>query len=103
MRMTPWWSWTPAMAKSTRFVHQAARWLDRQPLPLVVAAGIVLGLGIGLSGFFYLRSPAWVVHGGTFIDPPAGLRSADRFGIGPEGWDGHIGFRCVCVPSQRIE
>lgn len=55
------------MAKSRWFVHQATRWLDRQPLPLVVAAGVVLGLGIGLPGFFYLRSPVWVVLWGALL------------------------------------
>jgi sulfatase modifying factor 1 len=67
VRMTPWWSWSQAMAQSTRFVRHAARWLDRQPLPLVVAAGVVLGLGIGLPGFLYLRSPVWVVLWGALL------------------------------------
>jgi formylglycine-generating enzyme required for sulfatase activity len=49
------------MPKTPRFVSQAAAWLDRRPLPLVVVAGMVLGLGIGLPGFFYLRSPVWAV------------------------------------------
>jgi sulfatase modifying factor 1 len=55
------------MAKSRWFVHQAARGLDRQPLPLVIAAGIVLGLGIGLLGFLYLQSPAWVLLWGVLL------------------------------------
>jgi hypothetical protein len=50
-----------------RFVRHAPRWLDRQPLPLVVAVGIVLGLGIGLPGFLYPRSPAWVVLWGVLL------------------------------------
>lgn len=48
-------------------ISQAVKWLDRQPLPLVVAAGIVLGLGLGLPGFWYLRSPAWLLLWGVFI------------------------------------
>jgi len=56
-----------AMARATRFVRQAARWLDRQPLPLVAAAGVVLGLGIGLPGFLYLQSRGWVVLWGALF------------------------------------
>jgi formylglycine-generating enzyme required for sulfatase activity len=55
------------MARSMRFMRHAASWLDRQPLPLVVAVGIVLGLGIGLPGFLYLRSPVWVVLWGALL------------------------------------
>jgi hypothetical protein len=35
------------MPKTPRFVSQVAAWLDRQPLSLVVVAGMGLGLGIG--------------------------------------------------------
>ena len=56
------------MPKSPRFVSKAASWLDRQPLPLVVVAGVVLGLGIGLPGFFGLHSRVWVLlWGGLFV------------------------------------
>ncbi len=41
-------------------ISQAAKWLDRQPLPRVIAASAVLGLGLGLPGFWYLRSPVWL-------------------------------------------
>lgn len=37
------------------------RILDRQPLARVVVIGVMLGLGIGIPGFFYLRSPAWLL------------------------------------------
>jgi len=50
VRMTPWWSWTQAMAKSTRFVRHAASWLDRQLPPLVIAAGISAGSGHWVAG-----------------------------------------------------
>jgi formylglycine-generating enzyme required for sulfatase activity len=36
-------------------------WLDRLPLPVVVATGVVLGCGIGGAGFYYLEAPAWAV------------------------------------------
>jgi Sulfatase-modifying factor enzyme 1 len=49
------------MPKSSRFVFQAATWFDRQPLPLVAVAGVVLGLGIGLPGFLGLRSIVWIL------------------------------------------
>jgi formylglycine-generating enzyme required for sulfatase activity len=55
------------MPKSPWFVHLAARWLDRQPLLLVVAVGMVLGLGIGLPGFVSLRAPAWVLFWGVLF------------------------------------
>ena len=59
--MTPSGFGSKSVSKATRFVRYAARWLDHQPLPLVIAAGIVLGLGIGLPGFLYLRSPLWIM------------------------------------------
>jgi formylglycine-generating enzyme required for sulfatase activity len=55
------------MRKTPRFLSQAVTWLDRQPLPLIVVAGVVLGLGIGLPGFFALRSPAWAVVWGALL------------------------------------
>jgi formylglycine-generating enzyme required for sulfatase activity len=55
------------MPTFTRFVHDAARWLDRQPLRRVVWAGVALGLGIGLPGFFYLQSPLWVLFWGALF------------------------------------
>jgi formylglycine-generating enzyme required for sulfatase activity len=49
-------------------MSHAATWLDRQPPLLVVLAGVALGLGIGLPGFFALRSPVWaLVWGGLFV------------------------------------
>ena len=65
--MTPLGSWPKSVSKATRFVRYATRWLDRQPLPLVIAAGLGLGLGIGLPGFLYLRSPLWVVLWGGLL------------------------------------
>ena len=56
--------WT---SKSARRWRQAAHWLDRQPLPRVIAVGAVLGLGLGLPGFFYLRSPAWMLLWGALF------------------------------------
>jgi formylglycine-generating enzyme required for sulfatase activity len=35
--------------------------LDRLPLPVVVATGIMLGCGIGGAGFYYLEAPGWAV------------------------------------------
>jgi formylglycine-generating enzyme required for sulfatase activity len=65
--VTEFFFWTQSMPTFTRFVHNAARWLDRQPLPLVVAGGVVLGLGIGLPGFFYLQSPVWMLFWGALF------------------------------------
>ncbi len=48
-------------------ISQAAKWLDRQPLPMVIAAGAVVGLGLGLPGFFYLRSPGWLLLWGVLL------------------------------------
>jgi formylglycine-generating enzyme required for sulfatase activity len=56
-----------ARLKAARFVRHAARWLDRQPLPLVVVAGVVLGLGLGLPGLLYLQSPVWVLLWGALL------------------------------------
>ncbi len=49
------------MAYSLRWLARTARWLDRQPLPLVVVLGLTLGLGLGLPGFFALHAPAWAL------------------------------------------
>ena len=35
--------------------------LDRLPLSVVVATGIVLGCGIGGAGFYYLEAPGWAM------------------------------------------
>ena len=48
-------------------LSQAAKWLDRQPLPWVVTAGAVLGLGLGLFGFWFLRSPIWLLLWGVLF------------------------------------
>ena len=65
--MTPSGLGPKSVSKATRCIRYAARWLDHQPLPLVIAAGMVLGLGIGLPGFLYLRSPLWVVLWGGLL------------------------------------
>lgn len=44
-----------------------------------------------------------VIRGGSFVDPPGGLRSADRGGVRPGGWDADLGFRCVRVPPASFE
>jgi hypothetical protein len=60
-------SWSKSLP-TPRFVVLAIRCLDRQPLPLVVALGVMLGLVIGLPGFFFLQSPAWLLlWGGLFV------------------------------------
>jgi formylglycine-generating enzyme required for sulfatase activity len=41
--------------------------LDRQPLSRVIVTGVVLGLGLGASGFIYLRSPAWLLLWGVLF------------------------------------
>ena len=42
--------------------------LDHQPYARVVVMGVILGLGLGIPGFFYLRSPAWMLlWGGLFV------------------------------------
>jgi sulfatase modifying factor 1 len=42
--------------------------LDRQPYARVVVMGVILGLGLGVPGFFYLRSPLWMLlWGGLFV------------------------------------
>lgn len=41
--------------------RQVLAWLDRLPLSVVVATGIVLGCGLGGAGFYYLEAPGWAV------------------------------------------
>ncbi|ETX03252.1 MAG: hypothetical protein ETSY2_33910 [Candidatus Entotheonella gemina] len=48
-------------------ISQASKGLDRQPLPLTVAAGVILGLGLGLPGFWYLRHPGWLLLWGVLF------------------------------------
>ena len=44
------------------------RVFDQQPWVRVVVMGVILGLGLGIPGFFYLRSPAWMLlWGGLFV------------------------------------
>jgi formylglycine-generating enzyme required for sulfatase activity len=43
------------------------KWFDRQPLPCVVAAGAVLGLGLGLGCFGYLRAPIGLLLWGVLF------------------------------------
>jgi formylglycine-generating enzyme required for sulfatase activity len=47
------------MAAHPHWHSRAAQWLERQPLLLVVALGLMLGLGLGLPGFLALHAPAW--------------------------------------------
>ena len=49
------------------WISQAAKWLDRQPLPLMIAVGAVLGLALGLPGFWYLQAPGWGLLWGVLI------------------------------------
>lgn len=56
---------SPRMPK--HLLSQAAKWLDRQPLSLVVAASAILGLGLGLPGFWYLRHPGWLLLWGVLF------------------------------------
>ncbi len=41
-----------------------------------------------------------VLRGGSFVHPPKGLRSANRFDNRPEFWGRDDGFRCARVPPQ---
>lgn len=36
-------------------------WLDRWPLPVVVATAVAIGCAVGGAGFFYLEAPAWAL------------------------------------------
>lgn len=62
------------MFSTTRFqrrarqdISQVTRALDHQPPARVVVIGVILGLGIGIPGLFYLRSPAWMVLWGMLL------------------------------------
>jgi hypothetical protein len=49
-------------------LRQITTVLERQPCTRVVVMGVILGLGLGIPGFFYLRSPAWMLlWGGLFV------------------------------------
>jgi formylglycine-generating enzyme required for sulfatase activity len=49
-------------------------------------------------------SAGWrVLRGGSFFVPPANLRSAGRFDVGPEVRRRYRGFRCVRVPPQQVD
>jgi sulfatase modifying factor 1 len=53
---------------ASHYVSQATQRLDRQPLVRVVSIGVILGLGLGMPGFFFLRSPVWLLlWGGLFV------------------------------------
>lgn len=41
--------------------QQVLAWLDRLPLSVMVATGVVLGCGVGGAGFYYLEAPGWAV------------------------------------------
>jgi formylglycine-generating enzyme required for sulfatase activity len=43
-----------------------------------------------------------VLRGGSFVDVPRDLRSADRSGGEPGGRDDHIGFRCVRGSGRHL-
>jgi hypothetical protein len=50
------------------FPTQVTKVLDHQPYACVVFMGVILGLGLGIPGFFYLRSPVWILlWGGLFV------------------------------------
>ncbi len=56
----------PPFAGQSRFVtadpaRRVVAWLDRLPLPVLVAAGVALGGAIGGAGFLHLEAPAWAV------------------------------------------
>src|SRR5262245_4770830 len=49
-------------------LRQVTKVLDHQPYARVVVIGAILGLGLGIPGFFYLRSPIWMLlWGGLFV------------------------------------
>jgi formylglycine-generating enzyme required for sulfatase activity len=48
-------------------ISQAAKWFDRQPLPRVVVTGALLGLGLGLFCFGYLRALAGLLFWGVLF------------------------------------
>ena len=47
---------------------------------------------------FFLLPQQWVVRGGSFLNPPELLRSANRFNVLSVGRNDYRGFRCVRVP-----
>jgi formylglycine-generating enzyme required for sulfatase activity len=51
----------------SHYLSRVSAFLDRQPLPRVLMTGVVLGLGLGAPGFFYLRSPAWLLLWGVLF------------------------------------
>ena len=81
-------------SKSVRRWRQAAHCLDHPPLPRVIAAGAVLGLSLGLPGFFYLRSPAWMLLwsalfrrcGASAATPSRCTSTTCRSPLRPSGW-----------------
>src|SRR5215475_5828189 len=49
-------------------LRQVTKVLDHQPYARVVAMGVILGVGLGVPGFFFLRSPLWMLPwGGLFV------------------------------------
>lgn len=46
---------------TTKAWPNLSAWLDRQPPRRVAALGVVVALGLGLPGFWHLRSPLWVL------------------------------------------
>jgi hypothetical protein len=52
-----------------RSLRQVVRVLDHQPGARVIVMGVIPGLGLGIPGFFYLRSPIWMLLGGRLFVP----------------------------------
>jgi hypothetical protein len=51
----------------SRYLSRLSALLERQSSSRVVTTGVVLGLGLGVPGCFYLRSPAWLLLWGVLF------------------------------------